>query len=743
MAMIPDPMSSEGPAPTPTPSYRRPLVPDSGRLIGAAGAQLGDTVSDAADQNFLATRNMARAQAANASLDHELAVKQTLQQTQEAIATGQVPYQQAPQVFDKALEGIQAPSVPNLDPIASETLNRTTQRTLAGAQAALATSVGIARRADFQDQFGQNLNKLAKLAALPDANIEDINNQAEAFRPMAIEAGLPASKIDEALSNFKDQNWLGDAVQASIFAKEDPAALKQLQHDLTADDGYYAGKLNPEKRDMVLRGVMNDQYVLQARTEHEQDKRENKAMRAVFSADQQISSGVPMTTLAWEQLEQTVKGTTSQPDFKELMAGEQQVQTVLREPVDQQMAYVQQRAAQLDQNGGTLRDRANLMRLQSAVQQNVTTLEKAPLLFNANRNGQPPQALDFSQMSDPDTRGTINDAMTDRMATLSALRGKYGNQVGLKPLLPQEAGALASSLENGTATDRTKLMVALRDSIGNDDAYQAAMRQVAPDHPVLAIAGDMVSHSAPASQPAWFNQDNAPRLIDVQRMLSGEALLSPMAAGTGAPGADKEKGGIKSTVVMPQELDSSDKSGLRSAFTRASGDLFRDRPQLGDTYFAAYKSAYAGLIAETGNTTGVLDNTLAKKATQIALGNLTSFNGQTVSVPQGMDPRVFKGLIKNAVAATAQATGAPAGWEDKIRGYQLRELGGLGSGRYALVNGNAIMARPDGRGPMLVDLHAQYLPGRETATIPSAGARASHAPGPAEAEMAPDTVDTE
>ncbi len=731
MAVIPDPMS-EGPLPTPTPSYRRPLVSDTGRLLGAAGAELGNTIVQASDDAWMQNKNMARAQAANASLDHELAVKQTLQTTQQGIADGSIPYAQAPDVFNKAIAGIQAPSVPNLDPIAAQSLARTTQRTLASAQGELVNSIGIARRADFQDQFGQALDKLGRMAGMPDANIDDINAKADGFRGLAITAGVSAAKVDTALSNFKEQNWLNSAVQSAMYAKEDPKALQQLQHDLTDSDGYYAGKLNTEKRDMVLRGVMNDQQILQNRAEHLQDKRENLAMRAVFAADQQISSGVPMTALGWEQLQQSVKGTTSEPDFKELMAGEQQVQQVLRSPVDQQMAYVQQRSADLEQNGGTMRDRANLVRLQSAVSQNVNTLNKTPLLFDATRNGNTPHPVDFSQMNDPQARVAINQTMTDRMGTLAALRQKYGSTVGLKPLLPQEASQLSATLENGDATDRTKLMVGLRDTIANDDAYQAAIRQVAPDHPVLAVAGDMIGNSAPSSQPVWFDQSRAPRLVDAQRMLAGEQLLSPMGK------SDQEKSGIKSTVVMPPETDSADKSGIRSAFVRATGDLFRDRPQLGDTYFSAYKSAYAGLIAETGNNSGVLDSTLATKAAQIALGDTKAFNGQTVAIPHGMDPKQFDGLVHNAVAATAESSGAGPNWQNQIRGYQLRELGGLGSGRYALVNGNAILQRPDHRGPFMIDLKGQYLPGREVSQTQSAGAIASRTPGPSDVELAPE-----
>jgi hypothetical protein len=92
----------------------------------------------------------------------------------------------------------------------------------------------------------------------------------------------------------------------------------------------------------------------------------------------------------------------------------------------------------------------------------------------------------------------------------------------------------------------------------------------------------------------------------------------------------------------------------------------------------------------------------------MVMGHTQSFNGQTVMVPPGMDPAHFKSLVDKAVAAAAPAYGAPADWRDRIGGYQLRELDGVGSGRYELVNGNAPLLRPDKKGPFVIDLHAQY-----------------------------------
>jgi hypothetical protein len=104
---------------------------------------------------------------------------------------------------------------------------------------------------------------------------------------------------------------------------------------------------------------------------------------------------------------------------------------------------------------------------------------------------------------------------------------------------------------------------------------------------------------------------------------------------------------------------------------------------------------YAQLLAEKGNLSGLGDYRLRDQAAQMVLGNLTKFNGNEIAVPQGMEPMRFPSLLEKAVQNRAAEYGAPAGWADKIGGYQLREIGGLGSGRYGLMTGNMQLVRPD------------------------------------------------
>ncbi len=717
MAQIPD-FTALGPRPTPTPSYRRPFTDESGQIIAGAVGGLGQSLQQVGNEQYAQNANMARAQASNALLDHEIAVKTQAQQIQQQVASGDLPYGQARQTYDDAVAKIPTPEIQNLDPAATENYQKGLKRNTFTTGLAIDQTVKVAQQNDFKDQFAANLDKLGKLAGMPGADIEDINGKAAAFAPLAREAGLPAPLVDKAIQDFKDKNWLNDATQRSMEAKDDMGSLQQLQHDLTASDGFYAGKLDTDKRNLVLRSVINDQLVLQNRQEHEQDKREAKAQSTLGRIDEQISSGIPATPAMWEQWQGITKGTSAEGEFQQRIDDENKVQEVLRQPVDQQVKYVQDQTQHLEQNGGSLRDRANLMRLSTAVNQNVNLMQKAPLLFSANRNGTEVAPLNFQGVGTSDGNDAVTAQIHDRMATLDALRKQYGSAISTTPLLPQEAAQLSSQLDQATPGQKAQLLTSLRGAFNDDNAYQGAMRQIAPHSPVTAIAGQMVGESSPASTPVWFDKNFAPDLTTPQRILAGEALLNP----TRGEKAEEEggKGTIRTGMPMPSDDGA---AGLRSDFGRAAGDLFRDRPQLADAHFSVFKAAYAALLAEKGDMKGLGDSTLEKKALQMSLGTTSTFNGNTVSVPSGMDPTHFEAHVQNAVADAASTMKAPADWADRIRGYQLREIGSVGSGRYELVNGNAPLVRPDGKGPFMIDLRNQYLPGTPAAQIKPPPAR--------------------
>lgn len=723
MAQIPDYTALGTPqAPRVGGGERLAREPDlSGSILAQAGEQLGRSVENLGtdiyqrqEKDRIQAVNLARAQSGNATLDHQIAVESAAEETRQGIANGDIPYEQGRAHFNEKVAAIEPPAIPNLDPVGMENQNKVLVRNVAVAGFKVDAMVDTARRQDFQDQFVGNLQRLDKLAGMPGADIEQINAQADAFRPLARQAGIPALKVDEAIQNLKDSNWFNHADQRTMMAKDNWGALKVLQHDLTAADGFYAGKLKTAKRDELLRSVINDQLILENRAEHEQNKREAKAGQAMRQAGEMIASTMPLSAQNWADVGNEVKGTSYESEFDALQKNEQKVQEVVRLPPAEQASYVQQEAAKLDSaQPGTLQERlqarANFERLQSAVNQNSKLMSDSPLLWSANRNGTQITPIDFTALASDQGQAKIGATLADRMATIRALRAKNGSQIGDKPLLPQDAAQLSNYLQSVKPEDRALTLTALRRVTNDDETYQAMMDQVAPHSPVTAIAGTMIGTSAPSRTPVWFNNTYVPSLDDVKLVLIGEQLLNPEAAGKVAA-SEQEKGGMKGGMPMPPDTGP---NGLQATFARAASNMFASNPGAADAYFSVFKDAYAALLSRSGDMKGTPNPTLQRQALQIALGQTKTFNGAQVSVPAGMDPSQFDGLVRNAVAQEAKDQKAPEDWLKRISGYQLIGLGkSLGNGRYGITIGGLPMANPNGQGYFAIDLRAAYDPSR-------------------------------
>lgn len=626
-----------------------PAGDSSGTITGQSMVAAGGALSDIADQVFVHRTNLARAQATNALLDHEIQVKSATQDLARQVQTGELPYAQAKQTWEDTVGKLQPAQPQYLDEVAAQNLKKGGERTVFEQGLVVNHVVQQAEANDFKDQFADNLDKLGKLAGMPGANIDDINSKAEAFRPLARKAGIAQEVVDKSIQDFKDRNWFNNAVQVSMESKNSMPDLKQLSHDLTDGDGFYAGKLDTEKRNAILRTVTNDQLILENRLERAQEKREAAGQRALLQMGTQIASGVPATPQMWDNWQHTVKGTEAEADFKQYADDEQKVQGVLRQPIDQQLKFVQDKQTTLQSQGGSLRDLANLNRLKGAVEQNVKLMQTEPLIFDAQRTGADLPPLNLTQLGDPNANAQISQQIQDRVTTLTAMRKQYGGQVPIRPLLPQEAAQLTSALNGADPKAAASIYGALQNATGGDmDAYKGIMQQVAPDAPIKALAGMLAAKQRSLTLAThWFKpNDVAPSADVATTMLQGEALLNPSKAQKG------EDGHPTSKLFLPETTQ------LQSDFQDRVGDAFAGRPDAAEKAYQAVQAYYVGKAAQSGRLASGkqdIDSSIMKEAISATLGNVVNFNGNgSVLAPWGMTEADFQ---DKAQAALTQAQG--------------------------------------------------------------------------------------
>lgn len=638
--------------------------------------------------------NEARAAAANAYLDHQIAAKNAAQDVADKLSTGDLTPDNAEGDYQKTVSALKRPEIANLPSTDAQNLDRQFKRNVeAGADAVKRAADGT-RRALFKDQFNQGLDKLGKLAGMPGADIEGINQQAAAFAEVGRNAGVPPAEVERAIQNFKDQNWLNEATQRSMESAEDMGALNQLQHDLTAKDGKYAEKLDTDKRNAVLQSVLSRKAQLEARLEHAADRREARAGVAMNEIDRQIASGVPATPDMWATWATVVHGTTFAPEFKSRIEAEEQVQAVLREPIADQVKYVQERETKLLSKGGTLREAANFARLKEAVTANVNLMQQAPLQFNANRTGQEVAPLDISSLDKPDST-EVAAQLHERVVTLDAMRKQYGEQVPMRPLLPQEAAVLSTALNKATAEQGVQLFATLRNAVGSDDAYKGIMQQIAPDSPVKAYAGLLAAKQRSVTlERNWVRSDVIASSPDVAgTMLKGLEILRPSKNEKGQDGAPKVG------LYLPPAAEAS----LQTEFQAQVGAAFADRPDAADQAFQAVKAYYVGKASQTGRIASGstdADSAIAKEAITATLGEVVDYNGRgEVLAPWGMDASTFEDRVQQAFIVEAKKRGLP---DTAVQ--QLPALGLIneGDGTYYVKQGRNFIYGRDGKGMPLV-----------------------------------------
>lgn len=258
-------------------------------------------------------------------------------------------------------------------------------------------------------------------------------------------------------------------------------------------------------------------------------------------------------------------------------------------------------------------------------------------------------------------------------------------QVGVPvPLLSKpEAKQFTQALATAKPSDAAAMLAQLRQTLPDERSYGSVLDQIAPHSPVLAVAGSLTNAPPKASAPSWYDArfaadpQAAAGIIDGQQILSGK-------------GEEKAKGGF----VLPPDEDSGSKSGLATTFRNEAGgdsnNLFQGRPQTAELYYDAFKAYYAHLAAEKGITNGQVDPDLAHEAAHAVLGDTVRFNHTDISVPHGMDPTRFRTLARTGIADAAQRAGVdPALVKAGQDSWGLAEIdGSLGSGRYAVVDGN-------------------------------------------------------
>ena len=499
------------------------------------------------------------------------------------------------------------------------------------------------------------------------------------------------TQIDAVLSSEGQRNGVAPElleaqklkVKSSIYADvlqrqatDDPFVaqkrLKEYQGSMSADDLVRVGGMIENKVDR-----------LQQKAEMAQLRAEAKAERTLGKIDAQISSGVPATPEMWSAWASSVRGTPAQAEFNQRVGQEVETQKVLRLPIDQQVSFINEKTAELQQKGGTVADAANLNRLARAVDSSAKMMNNAPLDYFQQRLGGGVPPLDLGSDAAPAILG-------DRLAAIQGMQQKFGPTVAMKPLLPQEVKQISAQLEVMSPDDQSSLFARLHAGLGDDKAYAGAMQQIAPDSPIRALTGLIAGKQRSMTlQKKWFSPDIETTSGDVAKtMMVGESILNRSKT-------QKTEDGSPRSFPLPKQAD------FQLAFSKAMGDVFAGQPQSYELAMQATKAYYTGAAAQRGDISGEVNSRQMKNAIKASVGEVVDFNGSSTLAPWGMAGDKFEQVARDQLVNTMKAQGMSDQDQALASAFSLRQYK---DGVYYVMQGQQFKYGADGK-PLMINVN--------------------------------------
>lgn len=498
------------------------------------------------------------------------------------------------------------------------------------------------------------------------------------------------TQIDAVLSSEGQRNGVAPElleaqklkIKSSIYADvlqrqatDDPFVaqkrLKEYQGSMSADDLVRVGGMIENKVDR-----------LQQKAEMAQLRAEAKAERTLGKIDAQISSGVPATPEMWSAWASSVRGTPAQAEFNQRVGQEVETQKVLRLPIDQQVSFINEKTAELQQKGGTVADAANLNRLARAVDSSAKMMNNAPLDYFQQRLGGDVQPLDLGSDDAPAILG-------DRLAAIQGMQQKFGPTVAMKPLLPQEVKQISAQLEGMSPDDQSSLFARLHAGLGDDKAYAGAMQQIAPDSPIRALTGLIAGKQRSMTlEKNRFSADVEATSGDVAKtMMVGESILNRSKT-------QKTEDGSPRSFPLPKQAD------FQLASSKAMGDVFAGQPQSYELAMQATKAYYTGAAAQRGDISGEVNSRQMKNAIKASVGEVVDFNGSSTLAPWGMAGDKFEQVARDQLVNTMKAQGMSDQDQALASAFSLRQYK---DGVYYVMQGQQFKYGADGK-PLMINV---------------------------------------
>ena len=312
-----------------------------------------------------------------------------------------------------------------------------------------------------------------------------------------------------------------------------------------------------------------------------------------------------------------------------------------------------------------------------------TERQSDPMAYAIAANIAGAQPIDFSNTQ------TFTKSVAARQGIAATMQTTFKSPYAL--LTTAEATTLARGFETMPTMQRMDYLQTIKSSLSDPAAYRSIMQQIAPDSPVTAMAGIILSKQQPMVVSHMIASDDVfqPQYV-ASLILEGESLLNPTKAGKREDGRGKE-------FPMPKEQD------FRDQFSSSVGKAFAGDPKGADFAYQAVKAYYAGKASQDSDFSGIIDSGRLKESINAVVGGVS--DGGTgkskVVMPWGMGEGPFKDAVNRSFNAAIEANGYTDTNAAKLRNFSLQSAG---DGKYVLNNGTGPLIGKDDR-PIVLDLN--------------------------------------
>ncbi|HGY3556674.1 TPA: hypothetical protein ACNVV3_002703 [Pseudomonas putida] len=613
---------------------------------------------------------LARVKASNALFERETQISTINSDLAEQVRLGSLSHDKLEEAYTSAVSKLEPLQFNGLSEPEIERMGLAQQRLqLAGQEGIRKLAIG-ARADAAKGDLATRLDLIGKEAAMPGVDIGKLNSRLDG-EDMDMAGRLAYGEMWPAKKQeAKDANWTTQATQRVVAARDGLGTLQQIEHDLTAADGFYAGKLDPDKRNQLLNTVTGRIYQVKEHAQRQAEMREMKAMRVLDQMDKQSATGIPPSVAEQTRWQSALSGTSFAGEYNTRIKQMNEVQQVLRMPLAEQQAYIQHQRQQVAANGASVEQINNLERLDRAVTSNMQQMRDQPLEWNATRTGTQVEPLDFSGIGTPEGQMTLVGQLGGRFDTLNAMRRQVGIEVSRNPFLPQEASMLTTALEQFDDGTKLQILGVIAGAAPSGNDLTGTLKALTADKPQLLMAGLAQAQQLKASDGTAV----APTILRGAKVL-----------------ADKSS-------IMPSDTQ------MSVAFDGLAGQAIPAGTQERERAFSVFKSIYAGLAGPAGvvheQSSEALDEAVATKAMDMATGGITNYAGSKVVKPYGWSDSRFSDEVDSQLQGFVESTKIPLSSLERL---PLSPVPGR-DGSYYLMNAGRPQADPQTGNPIVVKL---------------------------------------